>query len=79
MKTLTEILMSQDISESHATDLSKSAMNCMFDYQGDPISGIVVNAFMDAGLHEDSGNVDDFINNIDYAINQLKRARNSIA
>lgn len=76
--TLKDILLGQDYAESSAEALANSAMNKEFDYEKDPISGIIANAFTSNNNCRTEDDMEEAMSNLDYAINQLKKARNRI-
>lgn len=76
--SLYSLLDTQDMSSETASNYANSAENATFDYEKDPVSGIIVNAFQGNRGLENEEQVDSAINDLDYAISQLTKARNRL-
>jgi hypothetical protein len=73
--TLVEVLATQDYHISHAEKLGDLVLNNKFDISKDPISGIIINAFVDNDYSDYEGMEQD----LQYAINSLQKAKNRIS
>lgn len=72
--TLYEVLSTQDYHESHAHELCDQVLNGEFDIKKDPVSGIIINAFVDNNYNDYEAMEQD----LSYAIGMLQRAKNRI-
>lgn len=73
--TLEQILQSQDMGDKYILGTVEKVLNDTFDANKDKITGIIIDAF-DAN-HKDS-DYEGMITDLNYAISQLVRARNTI-
>lgn len=71
---LVEILATQDYSYAHAETLCDQVLNENFDISKDPVSGIIINAFVD----NDFSDYDAMVTGLSYAISMLERAKDRI-
>ena len=75
---LFDILRTQDIGDADAHKICDDAINNDLNATRDPISCIIATSFMDNEYLYSDENKDSFINDMDYAINQLKKARDFV-
>lgn len=73
--TLVEVLSTQDYTQQHAESLGDQVLNNTFDISKDPISGIIINAFVDNNYNDYEAMETD----LQYAIDCLKKAKNRIS
>ena len=67
---LKDVLMTQDMGEKNADKICNEVLAGTFDETKDPISAIIVSAFVNNGYIEYA----DMATDLQYAINQLNRA-----
>lgn len=68
--TLEQLLSTQDMGQKRIDEITGDVLINRFDYEKDPISGIIVNAF-----GEGTKDPEDVYTDLEYAINQLRRAQ----
>ncbi len=72
--TLVEALLTQDMGQKGADKICDAVLDDTFDASKDPVSAIIVKAFLDNNYIE----YDSMVTDLSYAINQLQKAKNAI-
>lgn len=72
--TLEQVLATQDMGKIGIDKICDAVMEDSFDYEKDPLTGYIIKVFVD----NDYINYESMVTDLNYAINQLTRAKKEI-